>query len=164
MKQVIFIGQAPARPGAKHAKAGAYVRPWLHQLGFDEKTIAEHFRFYALMASFPGSNRHGHLHPTTKQILEHRRVLIQLIKDFQPNIIVPVGAMAVKEVLPDAAGTLRDIIGKAYCTDPFNSLGKEIPAIPWPHPSGRSTWLNANPDKVAQALHVLKLQLTSNTD
>jgi uracil-DNA glycosylase len=161
MKRVIFIGQAPARPGSKHAVAGTYMRPWLYQLGIDEKTITEHFRFYALMGNFPGSDKHGHFHPSSKQILNHRPVLIQHIKNFQPDIIVPVGAMAIIELLPDLSGPLRDIISKLYHADPFKSLGKEFTIIPLPHPSGRSIWINTNPDKVAQALQALKLQLTS---
>lgn len=159
MKRTVFIGQAPARPGSKHDVAGSYIRPWLYRIGLDEETIVKQFRFYALVGDFPGSGQHGHLRPTPEQILEHRPVLEQLVKDFQPDIIVPVGAMAISEVLPSAKGKLGDIIGNSYTINPFNSMGSDIVAIPLPHPSGRSTWLAANPDKVDQALSLLKREL-----
>jgi uracil-DNA glycosylase len=159
MKQVVFIGQAPARPNTRHEIAGTYLQPWLSQLGLAEETITEYFHFYALTDSFPGTNMHGHLRPTSEQILKHRPVLIKLIKGLEPDIIVPVGTMAIKEVIPTIGGTLSDIIGSVYKLDPFESIGREIIVIPWPHPSGRSIWLNANPDKVVQALQVLKKHL-----
>jgi uracil-DNA glycosylase len=160
MKRIVCIGQAPARPGSKHGVAGTYVRPWLYQLGLDEAAITQYFRFYALIRSFPGSNSQGHLRPTPQQVAAHRPALVRLIQEFHPDIVVPVGAMAIAEVLPMVKGTLNDTIGHTYQADPFGSLGREIPVIPWPHPSGRSTWLAANPDKVAAALALLKQELS----
>src|SRR4051812_21717952 len=140
-KRIAFIGQAPASPNSKHSTAGTYISAWLHKLEIDDKTIAEHCRFYALMGSFPGSTAKGHIKPTQQQIAKHRPVLANLLADFQPEIVVPVGAMAIAEVLPEARGALVDIIGETYAADPFNSLGRVVTVIPWPHPSGRSTWV-----------------------
>lgn len=159
-KRIVFIGQAPARPDSKHGVAGTYVRPWLYGLELDDQTITRQCRFYALIGSFPGSNKQGHLRPTPEQISEHRPVLIDLLKNFEPDILVPVGAMAIAEVLPEAIGGLGNIIGNVYKTDPFGSLGHEVTIIPWPHPSGRSTWLSTHPDEVAKAQALLKTNLT----
>jgi uracil-DNA glycosylase len=159
-KKIAFIGQAPARPGAKHGEAGTYVKNWLHQIGLSDEGIAQYCRFYALVGSFPGSGTHGHLRPTPAQVLEHRPVLINLIKDFQPDIMVLVGAMAIAEALPVAKGKLSDIVGNAYEVDPFESMGKIIITIPLPHPSGRSTWLRAHRDKLETALQLLKRHLS----
>ena len=158
-KRIVFIGQAPAKPGSKHDVAGTYVRPWLYHIGLDEQTIIQQCRFYALIGTFPGSSQQGHLRPTPQQVLEHRPILIALLQDFQPDILVPVGAMAIAEILPKTTGTLQDIIGTTYRADPFGCLGHEITIIPWPHPSGRSTWLSTRPDKVATALALLKMSL-----
>lgn len=157
--RVVCIGQAPARPGAKHAVAGTYLRPWLYRLGLDEATILRDFRFYALVDSFPGSGKQGHLPPTREQVTEHQPLLISLIKAFRPDILVPVGAMAIKEILPAVTGSLEDIIGVAFEINPYNSLEQEIPVIPLPHPSGRSTWPGAHPDRVAAALALLRTYL-----
>lgn len=156
MKRVIFIGQAPARPTSKHSVAGTYLRPWLYELGLDEQAIMQNCQFYALIGSFPGSGTHGHLRPTPEQIERYRPLLISRVKEFKPDIIVPVGAMAIKEVLPNVAGGLQDIVGYTYYADPFDSLGKEMLVIPLPHPSGRSVWIATNRDKVASALLLLK--------
>jgi uracil-DNA glycosylase len=160
MKRVVFIGQAPARPTSKHGVAGTYLRPWLYELGLDEQTIVRHCRFYALIDSFPGSDTHGHLRPTPEQIVRHRPLLLNLIKEFMPDIIVPVGAMAIKEVLPNVAGGLQNTVGHTYYVDLFGGFGKEILVIPLPHPSGRSVWINTNRDKVAKALLLLKDNIT----
>jgi len=159
-KKIVFIGQAPARPGAKHGEAGTYMRPWLHRIGLEDEAIMRQCRFYALIGIFPGSGVQGHLRPTPAQIAEHRPVLENLMQDFQPDIIVPVGAMAIGEVLPTIKGTLDTIVGGTYRIDPYGSLGKEIIAIPLPHPSGRSTWLHTHADKLTEALRLLKESLT----
>jgi uracil-DNA glycosylase len=138
---------------------GAYVRPWLYRIGLDEAVITDNFRFYALMASFPGSNETGHLRPTAEQIQEHRPVLIQLLRDFQPDIVVPVGAMAIKEVLPAVKGTLSDAVGNVYKADPFASLGRDIVIVPWAHPSGRSTWVATHGERVEASLEQLRIQM-----
>jgi uracil-DNA glycosylase len=159
MKRVIVIGQAPARPGSKHGVSGTYVRPWLYRLGVDDTTITEWFRFYALVGDFPGSDRGGHLRPSPEQIRQHQPTLIAAIQKFQPAIIVPVGGMAIAEVLPDATGNLSGIIGRTHETNPFGCLAGPIPTIPLPHPSGRSTWLHQHNHLFNQALTALKLQL-----
>ncbi len=156
MKRVTFIGQAPAHPSSKHAIAGTYLRPWLYELGLDEQTIIRHCQFLALISDFPGSDVHGHLRPTPEQIALYRPLLINLIKEFKPDIIAPVGAMAIKEVLPHVTAGLQNTVGHTYYVDPFGSLGKEMLVIPLPHPSGRSVWVNTNRDKVASALLLLK--------
>lgn len=155
MKRIAFIGQAPARPGSKHEVAGMYLRPWLYSIGWSEADITDYCRFYALMASFPGSDKGNHLKPSPQQILDHRPYLIEQFQDFQPELLVPVGAMAISELIPVANITLTTVIGNAYQVNPFDCLRESIPAIPLPHPSGRSTWVNQHQDLVKKALSLL---------
>jgi uracil-DNA glycosylase len=156
MKRIVFIGQAPARPDSKHGVPGTYVRPWLYKIGISEDTITENFRFYALMSSFPGSDKAGHLRPTAAQILEHRPLLIKNICEFQPDVIVPVGSMAISEILLAASGNLSNIIGNTYMINPFMCLPQPIVAVPLPHPSGRSTWINQHANLLDQGLTLLQ--------
>jgi uracil-DNA glycosylase len=159
MKRVIFIGQAPARPGSKHAIAGSYIRPWLYELGLAEATISEFFQFYALINSFPGMGKTGHLRPTPEQIMDQRPALIKKIQAFQPNIIVPVGGMAIAELMASTPAELSEIIGNTYTANPYNCLPEAITLIPLPHPSGRSTWLHKHNDLLDRALTQLAANL-----
>lgn len=133
-----------------------YLRPWLHRIGLSEADVVEYCQFYALVAHFPGNNKAGHLKPPPQQILEHRPVLLQMLQTFQPEVIVPVGTMAISELLPGVTGKLSDIVGHSYRANPFNSLIEPIPAVPLPHPSGRSTWVNQHKDLVELALTELQ--------
>ena len=160
MKRILFIGQAPARPGSRHSQPGTYLRPWLERIGLDAAAIDTHCRFYALTDTFPGAGRSGHLRPTPQQLAEHRPELIANIQAFAPQIIVPVGTMAIAEILPGTAKALRDLVGKPYAANPFGCLGKPITTIPLPHPSGRSTWLRQNQVLLDQALDLLASSIT----
>ncbi|HUD11363.1 MAG TPA: uracil-DNA glycosylase family protein [Candidatus Saccharimonadia bacterium] len=121
-------------------------------MGIEDAVIKEYFRFFALIGSFPGSNGNGHQRPTHAQILSHRPSLIHDIRAFRPDIVVPVGSMAIHELLPEAADNLADIIGKTVTKDPFDCLGHPVRVIPLPHPSGRSSWLATHQDLLQQAL------------
>lgn len=154
MKTVLFIGQAPARPSSRHEVAGTYLHKWLHSIGITDQQIATHCHFYALTDTFPGSTTSGHLPPTKEQVAAHRPVLKEVIRTLQPAIIVPVGKMAITELLGET--NLENAIGKTYSIDPFNSLSHDITCIPLSHPSGRSSWNHTHKEHVQTALALLK--------
>ena len=159
-KRILFIGQAPAKPNSKHSTPGTYLNAWLKDVGFQDPEIRSSMRFYALIDTFPGSNAVGHLRPTPSQIAAHKSTLIAQIQTFKPDIIVAVGRMAIDEVLQTQKSKLTDIIGNVYMYDPFDCLDYDLPILPLPHPSGRSTWLIQHQDLVRKALATLK-QLSS---
>lgn len=158
MKQCLFLGQAPARPSSKHEIPGAYLHAWLHSIGLSDQAIKKHCHFYALTDIFPGSSRYGHLAPTPEQVAAHRPALLWAITSLQPDVIVPVGKMAIAELLHNN-DPLERIIGSQYELDPLDALGYPIACIPLPHPSGRSVWSHTHPDHVATALELLKAEI-----
>jgi uracil-DNA glycosylase len=160
MRNVVFIGQAPAKPGSKHGVPGTYLLPWLTQIGIDETLVEAYCRFYALIGEFPGSGNNGHLRPTGSQVLRYRPTLIKRIQDFQPEVIVPVGTMAIQAVLPgERLQPLTEVIGRRFDVNPFDCLDASRIIVPLPHPSGRSTWIATHRMFVEQALGVLKEEL-----
>lgn len=157
MKKVFFLGQAPARPSSKHEVVGTYLHPWLTtRIGLCENDIKDYCYFYALVDIFPGSHDRGHMAPLPEQILAHRSVLKRALSHIQPNIIVPVGKMALVEVLGDKNIKLSDYVGTSLKLDPFDALGHTIISIPISHPSGRSTWNALNAEKITPALTLLR--------
>lgn len=155
MKRILFLGQAPARPSSKHDIPGTYLHKWLQGKGFTDQDILNYCHFYALIAEFPGATKHGHLTPKRAQIELHRPILIKAIQDIHPEIIVPVGRMAINELLQKDA-PLEERVGAKFEVDPFNSLRKRILCIPLSHPSGRSIWNQTHKIHVQQALELLR--------
>jgi uracil-DNA glycosylase len=70
----------------------------------------------------------------------------------RPALIVTVGGLAARRLL--GLKSVTDAVGARYELD-------GVPAIPLPHPSGASSWLNAqaNRDRVAQALALVQAEL-----
>lgn len=156
MKQILFIGQAPARPHSKHEVAGTYLNTWLSSL-FTDDEINTYCHFHALIDAFPGATKNGHLTPTNEQVQAYRPALKRIIQDIQPELIVPVGKMAIGELFGNKNLALSDVIGRQFSIDPFSSLGHEIVCIPLPHPSGRSAWNYLHKEQVNEALQLLEL-------
>lgn len=156
MKTIFFLGQAPARPDSKHEIAGTYLHPWLSSIGFTDEEIKTHCHFYALIDTFPGADKNGHLAPTKEQIAQYRPTLEKTLRDTQPDLIVPVGKLAISEVLQRTV-TLGDVVGRQFSVNPFGCLKDEIVCIPLSHPSGRSAWNYLHKEQVEDALRLLEL-------
>lgn len=157
MKRILFIGQAPARPLSKHEVAGTYLNAWLSSIGMTDADIRHYCHFHALIGAFPGADKTGHLVPTKDQIRAYRPTLEKTIKDVRPELIVPVGKLAIHEILGNKTAALTDIIGRQFSINPFDCLNDEIVCIPLPHPSGRSAWNYLHKDKVQEALRLLQV-------
>jgi uracil-DNA glycosylase len=155
MKQIFFLGQAPARPSSKHEVPGTYLHKWLRSIEFSDEEILKNCHFYALTADFPGATKGGHLEPTRAHIELHRPALIEAIQTIQPDVIVPVGKMAISEILHQQT-SLDEVVGKTFQINPFDALPKSILCIPLSHPSGRSAWNHTHKSQVQQALKVLR--------
>jgi uracil-DNA glycosylase len=70
----------------------------------------------------------------------------------RPALIVPVGGLAIRRLL--------GITGLSTCIGSRFELGDAV-AVPLPHPSGASGWLNAleNRERLAEALALLRAEL-----
>lgn len=157
MKKIFFLGQAPARPASSHEIPGTYLYPWLSSIGFTDTEIEKYCHFHALTDSFPGASKSGHLAPTNDQMERHRPALIKALQDLQPELIVPVGKMAISEILRRKDITLSDVVGRQFSVNPFGCLNDEIVCVPLSHPSGRSAWNYLHKDEVQEALQLLEL-------
>jgi uracil-DNA glycosylase len=155
-QQAMIVGQAPGvvegeerRPW--RGRAGQTLRRWL-ELGEDEFYAT--FYCVSVTRCYPGRHPSGRgdRRPTPSEIELCRFWLDWELRLLEPAVVVPVGGLAAKRVL--GISRLDDCIGSRF------DLGTAV-AVPLPHPSGASAWLNAPANRVrlAQALGVLQEEL-----
>ncbi len=160
MKRCMFIGQAMPRK-----KSSLFDWPslnsWLYSIGLTNPQIEKYFFYSALVDYFPGSVNGSHNIPTKEEIGKEQKRLVSMIKIFNPEITVPVGRLSISYCLDQKTQPLKSVIGKIYIKDPYLALGREIPIIPLPHPSGASTWYNKPENKklLIKSLNLLKSNL-----
>lgn len=154
---VLLIGQAPG------PREGALGRPFAWTAGktlfrwFEEATgVAEaEFRACIYMSAvarcFPGkASGGGDRRPDRDEVTRCRRFLAGEVEILQPQLLIPVGTLAIEQVL-NHTGPLVEVVGAARRV---RYLGVEADAIALPHPSGASTWHKREPGKslLARAL------------
>jgi uracil-DNA glycosylase len=149
-------GQAPgALEGEQRlpwrGRAGRTLRRWLE---LDEDEFYATFYCASVTRCYPGKSPSGSgdRTPTT-----HEQELCAFWREWelrliQPQLILVVGGLSARRLL--GVSNLADCIGR-----PFELEGAV--AIPLPHPSGTSRWLNdpANRVRLADALAVVKDEL-----
>lgn len=156
--QVAYLyGQSPG------ALEGAEGRPWRGRAGrtlrrwfdLDEERFYATFYCASVTRCYPGkaSGGRGDRTPTPE---EQRLCALwreNELRLLRPQLVVTVGGLAARHVL--RLTRLTDAIGNRY------ELG-DVPAVPLPHPSGASAWLNdaANRDRLGVALHLVRDELT----
>jgi uracil-DNA glycosylase len=148
LSKVLMVGQAPGdkepalgRPFAW--TAGKQLFKWFAELDIDEATFRERVYMAATCRCFPGKHpRGGDRVPSDDEVQNCRPWLEREIELLEPNLILPVGRLAIEQFLP--ARPLVDHIGKQTRI----TVGKrELDVIPLPHPSGASTWPRTEPGK-----------------
>jgi uracil-DNA glycosylase len=159
----LVIGQAPGpvthREGVHFAgPAGRTLAGWFAAAGFpagDEHkwpTLSAAW-LTSLTRCFPGpsGSGNGDRAPSTREIALCRPFLEEEIAAVDPDVIVLVGAMAIRAFLGPIK--LDDAVGRR-----FEWRGR--PMIPFPHSSGVSRWANlpANKAKVDQAVALLRAE------
>lgn len=131
-------------------RAGKALRRWLEM---DEERFYDTFYLAAVTRCYPGKPSSGRGDRTTTP--EERRLCsfwqeweMRLLR---PRLLVPVGGVAIKRLLG---------IGSLDCAGERIELEGAV-AIPLPHPSGASGWLNdhGNRDRLDRALDLLKAEL-----
>ena len=162
MKRCMFIGQAMPRK-----KSSLFDWPslnsWLYSIELTNPQIEKYFFYSALVNYFPGSVNGLHNIPTKEEIGKEQKRLASMIKIFNPEITVPVGRLSISYCLDQKTQPLKKVVGKIYTKDPYLALGREIPIIPLPHPSGASTWYNKPDNKklLSRSLELLKNTLVT---
>lgn len=156
---VLLLGQAPGPHEAKLGRpfawtAGKTLFQWFATLGVDEARFRERVYFAAVARCFPGKAKSGgDRKPDADEIERCGRFLAREAAIVAPRLVIPVGALAIEQVLGHR-GKLVEVIG-AQQRARFHGVEADVIALP--HPSGASTWHRVEPGKglLAQALALI---------
>ena len=159
LSPILLIGQAPGEKEGHFGKpfawtAGKTMFGWFESIGIEEHRFRSRVYMAAVCRCFPGKNANGGDRvPSAEEIGNCAGWLKSEIDLLKPALILPVGKLAITQVMP--VQKLKDVIGKLHAVD-FH--GHRCEAIPLPHPSGASTWHRTEPgrDLLATALQLLK--------
>ena len=155
-QRAYLYGLAPGRVEAEtglpwQGRAGRTLRRWL---GLEEDAFFELFYCASVTRCFPGPSPGGRGDRRATPVEEAlctpwREDELRLLR---PALVVTIGLAAARQLL--GVGRLTDAIGKSYV------LGNAV-AIPLPHPSGASGWLNdvTNRARLGKALTHLRREL-----
>lgn len=147
VSRIILVGQAPGtkepvlgRPFAW--TAGKTLFRWFQEsLGWTEEETRSRIYFAAVCRCFPGKNAAGGDRVPNPQEIENCSAwLREEIRILQPQLILPVGKLAIRQFLDDAP--LQERIGKVF---PCEKEKVSFDVIPLPHPSGASPWHRMEP-------------------
>ena len=157
-QRAYLFGQAPGivegderRPW--RGRAGRTLRRWLE---LDEDTFYATFYCASVTRCYPGRAPSGRGDraptPEEQQLCSHwRDTELRLL---QPRLVVTVGGLAARALL--GVRSISECVGERYDLD-------GVLAIPLPHPSGASSWLNSpdNRARVAVAAGAIKEALAT---
>jgi uracil-DNA glycosylase len=157
---VMLIGQAPGVHEGPAGKpfawtAGKTMFGWFAQIGLSEEGIRQRVYMAAVCRCFPGKAERGggDRVPSADEIARCSRHLLAEARILQPRLVIPVGKLAIAQLVPDA-DKLTEIVGAARRV----RLGDvELDAIALPHPSGASTWHRTEPGKTLLARALAKI-------
>jgi len=147
--RVILVGQAPGDKEPKLGRpfawtAGKTLFRWFGEaLGWTEDETRDRFYFAAVCRCFPGKRPEGGDRvPAPDEIANCARWLEREVELLKPQLVLPVGKLAIAQFLPVAP--LTEQIGKSFAGD-FH--GHAVEVIPLPHPSGASPWHRTEPGR-----------------
>jgi uracil-DNA glycosylase family 4 len=155
-QRAYLYGQAPGAVEAEEGRpwrgrAGRTLRDWLD---LDEDAFYATFYCAAVTRCYPGraASGRGDRTPTPREralCAVWREAELRLLR---PALVVTVGGLAARALL--ARTSLTGSVGKRFELD-------GVPAIPLPHPSGASGWLNApaNRELLARATELVRAEL-----
>ena len=145
--RVLLVGQAPGDKEPKLDRpfawtAGKTLFKWFHEaLGWTEDEVRDRIYFAAVCRCFPGKKESGGDRvPDEDEIANCSRWLAAEFELLHPQLVLPVGKLAITQFLP--AAPLNDIIGKKFRIE---HRGHALDCIPLPHPSGASPWHRMEP-------------------
>jgi uracil-DNA glycosylase family 4 len=155
-QKAYILGQAPGTIEAEErrpwrGRAGQTLRRWL---GMEEDAFYATFYCASVTRCYPGraAAGGGDRTPTARE-----QELCSLWREWElrllrPRLIVPVGGLAIRRVL--GMSSLDACIGERFAYG-------DAAAVPLPHPSGVSRWMNApsNRDRVERAVQLIHAEL-----
>jgi uracil-DNA glycosylase len=158
--RIYLLGQAPGphegRLGRPFAwTAGKTLFRWFNgAFGASEEQFRARVYMAAVVRAFPGKTTSGGDRvPSAAEILASRGFIEREVRALRPRLVIPVGRLAIGEVLGDAPPLAR-IVGRPLR---LRYHGVACDVICLPHPSGASTWTKTEPGATltARALRLL---------
>ena len=154
--RVLLVAQAPGSTEVATrlpftGPAGKTLERWFARAGVSREEVY----LSALARCFPGKARRGKLGghggdlpPSRAMIRACRPHLLREFELLGPEVVVPVGGLAIRELL--GVTRLSEAVGRTFKRD-------GVVYVPLPHPSGASTWLNGseNQERLKKALATL---------
>jgi uracil-DNA glycosylase len=146
---VMLIGQAPGTKEGPADKpfawtAGKTLFGWFATLGMTEEQFRSRVYMAAVCRCFPGkAPSGGDRVPDAGEIERCGRHLTAEVKILRPRLVLPVGKLAIAQLLP-ATDKLAAIVGTQQRV---TLAGVDVDVIALPHPSGASTWHRTEPGK-----------------
>lgn len=147
--RVVLVGQAPGDKEPKLGRpfawtAGKTLFKWFDRaLGWTEEEVRDRIYFAAVCRCFPGKRPEGGDRvPTPEEVTNCSYWLDKEFALLKPELVLPVGKLAIGQFLPQPLAPLTDIIGKKYTIE---KRGRFVDVIPLPHPSGASPWHRMEP-------------------
>ena len=147
--RVILVGQAPGDKEPKLGRpfawtAGKTLFGWFHDaLGWTEEETRERIYFAAVCRCFPGKKATGGDRvPDEKEIAACSRWLAAEFALLKPDLVLPVGKLAISQFLPVTSLSL--LVGSCQRVE---YRGHRVDCIPLPHPSGASPWHRIEPGR-----------------
>jgi uracil-DNA glycosylase len=152
---VLLVGQAPGPREGSFGRpfawtAGKTLFRWLEEAtGAAEARVRARVYFAAVARCFPGKAKGGgDRRPAPEEIERCRTYLEREVEILRPRLVVPVGSLAISEVLGHT-GTLAEVVGGVRQA---RYHGARVEVVALPHPSGASTWHRTEPGKTLLAL------------
>jgi uracil-DNA glycosylase len=142
--RAMLVGQAPGkvevgdrRPFA--GRAGKTLFSWLDQAGVDEASFRRDVYIAAITRCYPGPSPSGRGDrvPATREREMCSGWLESELRIIRPALLIPVGRLAIDRFL--GTGKLSELVGRRHH---IAHEGGASVAIPLPHPSGASSWVN----------------------
>jgi len=148
VSKIMQIGQAPGIHEGRVGRpfgwtAGKTLFKWYESIGIDEATFRKNVYMAAVCRCFPGKNPSGGDRvPSDSEIGECRHWLDRELKLLKPELIIPVGKLAIAQFLEFKK--LTEVIGQQF---EIQTCTGKVDVIALPHPSGLSTWHRTEPGK-----------------
>jgi uracil-DNA glycosylase len=142
--RAMLVGQAPGKSEVASGKpflgpAGRTLFRWFAAAGLDEATVREHLYIAAITRCYPGPHPagRGDRVPTPAERAACAGWLDAELGIIRPRLLIPVGRLAIDRFL--GPRPLAELVGRVHEVE---HVGGRSLAIPLPHPSGASGWLN----------------------
>lgn len=150
VSKVLLVGQAPGDKEPKLGRpfawtAGKTLFRWFSEAaGLNEEQFRASIYMGAVCRCFPGKTlMGGDRVPSPQEALNCSVWLKRELDILQPNLVIPVGKLAIAQFLP--LQKLDQIIGRKFKN--IGGAGYCFDVIALPHPSGASPWHRKEPGK-----------------